>query len=120
MGRAAPSARAACRVPRGKYIFFSLINYVVALTAYQPTSCPPIVSTAARMTDGASMLVVQLDGQKITDLGARTPNKVRIYPAAANGYYVMLKPLPPGKHALEFGGALPSMLQAVSYTLLVE
>ena len=43
-----------------------------------------------------------------------------VYPSAANGYYVMLRPLPPGRHTLNFGGVLPSMLQAVTYTLIVE
>jgi len=28
--------------------------------------------------------------------------------------------LPPGKHTINFGGILPSMLQAVAYTLIVE
>ncbi len=32
----------------------------------------------------------------------------------------MLKPLPPGTHVLNFGGALPGMLQAVTYTLIVD
>jgi len=42
------------------------------------------------------------------------------YPSAANGYYVMLKPLSPGRHELNFGGILPEMAQAVTYTLIVE
>lgn len=122
-----------CTVPRGKYLFFPLINYVVARSVDEPSECAAIQNTAARITNEASMLVLELDGQKVTDLaahrqvpqdcfdlGVRTPNKVRIFPAAANGYYVMLKPLPPGKHTIQFGGALPSMLQAVSYTLVVE
>ncbi len=41
-------------------------------------------------------------------------------PSAANGYYVMLNPLPPGKHEINFGGILPDMAQAVTYTLIVE
>jgi hypothetical protein len=32
----------------------------------------------------------------------------------------MLKPLKPGTYELHFGGALPSMMQALSYTLVVE
>lgn len=42
------------------------------------------------------------------------------YPSAANGYYVMVNPLPPGKHEINFGGILPDMAQAVTYTLIVE
>jgi len=52
---------------------------------------------------------------------ARFPNGMaRAFPAASNGYYVMLKPLPRGRHTVNFGGALPNMSQAVSYTLIVE
>jgi hypothetical protein len=32
----------------------------------------------------------------------------------------MLPPLSPGKHVLNFGGALPNMSQAVTYTLIVK
>jgi hypothetical protein len=32
----------------------------------------------------------------------------------------MLRLLPPGTHTLNFGGVLPSMIQAVTYTLVVE
>jgi hypothetical protein len=53
-------------------------------------------------------------------MGARSDPPQRIFPSAANGYYVMLKPLAPGKHVLNFGGRLPGMSQAVTYTLEVE
>jgi hypothetical protein len=122
-----------CHVPRGKYLFFPLINYVVARGPGGNSSCEHVKATAARMTEGASALVLEVDGVRYAglekhrlapagcfDLGSRTPERFRIYPAAANGYYVMLKPLPAGRHTLNFGGALPSMLQAVSYTLIVE
>jgi hypothetical protein len=32
----------------------------------------------------------------------------------------MLEPLSPGTHDVSFGGVLPSMMQAVKYTLIVE
>lgn len=122
-----------CRVPKDKYLFFPLINYVVARSPEGNSSCEHVKATAARMTEGVSALVLQLDGVRYEglethrlatpecfDLGSRTPERFRIYPTAANGYYVMLKPLPVGRHTLDFGGALPSMLQAVTYTLIVE
>jgi hypothetical protein len=123
-----------CRVPQGKYLFFPLINYVVAPPADGTSvSCESITRVAARMTEGVFNLVLEIDGVRhealeqhrlptaqCFDLGARTPQQFRVYPAAANGYYVALKPLPPGRHVINFGGALPSTLQAVTYTLLVE
>lgn len=92
-----------------------------------------VMSAAARMTEQVSSLLLEIDGVRhldlvkhrqptrgCFDLGAHAEPKARIFPSAANGYYVMLRPLPPGKHTLNFGGALPSMLQAVTYTLVVE
>jgi len=54
------------------------------------------------------------------DLGALADPPQVVFPTAANGYYAMLRPLRPGRYELEFGGALPSMLQAVTYHLTVE
>lgn len=122
-----------CTVPRGKYLFFPLINYVVAPTTSGSTNCMAFMSTAARMTDQVSNLLLEVDGVRYPDLnihrqptrscfdlGALAEPKARIFPSAANGYYVMLRPLSPGTHTLNFGGILPSMLQAVTYTLIVK
>lgn len=122
-----------CTVPRGKYLFFPLINYVVAPTAPGSTNCMSVMSRAARLTEQVSSLLLEVDGIRHADLalhrqptggcfdlGAMAEPATRMFPSAANGYYVMLKPLPPGTHTLNFGGALPGMLQAVTYTLVVE
>lgn len=122
-----------CTVPRGKHLFFPLINYVVHPQAEGASSCMQVMGTAARITEQVSNLLLEVDGVRHTDLekhrqatvgcfdlGALAEPKARIFPAAANGYYVMLKPLPPGKHVLNFGGVLPSMAQAVTYTIVVE
>ena len=124
-----------CTVPRDKYVFFPLINYVV-----MPGADPACVSCCARfidkakaITDDPSYLILEVDGKRVEaldkyrqvtpacfDMGALAEPKYRIFPSAANGYYVMLPPLSPGKHVLNFGGALPSMSQAVTYTLIVK
>jgi len=91
------------------------------------------MSSAAEMTDDPSVLVLDVDGvrvenlaeyrqapKKCFDMGVHSEPKVRIFPSAANGYYVMLKPLPVGRHVLNFGGVLSDMIQAVTYTLDVE
>lgn len=52
------------------------------------------------------------------DLAARAGGGVS--PSAGNGFYIMLRPLRRGTHKLEFGAILPSMSQAVMYTLKVE
>lgn len=122
-----------CTVPRGKYLFFPLINYVVMPGPSMPVNCGSATRDVARMTDSVSALVLEIDGFRVPglpsyrqatkacfDLGERSEPRARVFPSAANGYYVMVRPLKPGKHTLEFGGALPGMLQAVTYTLIVE
>jgi len=122
-----------CTVPRGKYLFFPLINYVVFPRDGETNTCASVRNTARAVTDQPSSLVFDLDGHRTEDLakhrqwtrdcfdlGALTQPKQSVFPAAANGYYVMLEPLGPGKHVLNFGGVLGNMSQAVTYTLIVE
>ena len=122
-----------CTVPRGKYLFFPLINYVVMPRLSASGSCADMTGSVARMTNDVSGLVLEIDGFRVPglpsyrqatkacfDMGERSEPRARVFPSAANGYYVMVRPLGPGKHTIEFGGALPGMLQAVSYTLVVE
>jgi len=127
-----------CKVPRDKYLFFPLINYVVMPTTQTASCnaaacCASYAQTAKSITDEPSNLVLELDGRRMDDLtfyrqattecfdmGALAEPKYRVFPSAANGYYVMLRPLSPGTHVLNFGGMLPGMSQAVTYTLFVE
>lgn len=122
-----------CKVPHGKYLFFPLINSVVAPHPDVPISCEEVTRSAAFRMDGASSLILDVDGVRTPnllsyrqatarcfDLGAQMEEKISIFPSAANGYYVMLKPLSRGKHEINFGGAVPDMLQAVTYTVEVE
>ena len=125
-----------CTIPRGKYIFFPLINYVImprTRAGSCETCCPRYTQTAKAITDQPSNLILDLDGHRIRgleayrqatvdcfDMGALAEPTYRVYPSAANGYYVMLRPLSPGKHVLNFGGMLPDMSQAVTYTLFVR
>ena len=122
-----------CTVPKGKYLFFPLINYVVMPTSIDSGSCSSKLKAAASITNNPSLLILELDGVRIEnlasyrqattecfDMGTLAKPKVRVFPSAANGYYAMLRPLKPGKHVLNFGGVLPGMIQAVTYTLYVE
>lgn len=121
-----------CKVPRDKHIFFPLINYV-AMPGRAETTCPSVTAQAAILTRDASALVLDIDGTRVPnlamhrlattqcfDMGARTASGTRVFPSASNGYYAMLRPLRPGRHTINFGGVLPNMAQAVTYTLEVE
>ena len=122
-----------CSIPRGRYLFFPLINYAVMPPPGRPVTCDAVKGSAARLTDHATGLVLEIDGVRTPDLmthrlatsecfdiGVLVEPKVRIFPSAANGYYVMVRPLASGTHTLEFGGVLPDSLQGVTYTLIVE
>lgn len=122
-----------CRVPAGKHLFFPLINYVVMPSGDGSTTCASAMRTAERITNSPAAVFLEIDGlvlknlashrqatKKCFDMGALTVERYRIFPSAANGYYVMLKPLPKGTHILNFGGVLPSMIQSVTYTLIVD
>jgi hypothetical protein len=121
-----------CAVPQGKYLFFPLVN-VVQTPWDDETTCAEVTSRARRAMEGANSFVVDIDGHRIPglqkhrfattacfDLGALSDDREPIFPSAANGYYVMLKPLAPGKHVLNFGAVAPGLAQAVTYTLWVK
>jgi len=120
-----------CSVPAGKLLFFPLINYIVGPAYAGRTSCESVRGLAREMTDGVSSLVLELDGKVIENLESHRQETREcfdlaervgggVFPSEANGYYVMLRPLSRGTHTLNFGGILPSMSQAVTYTLHVE
>lgn len=116
-----------CKIPAGRYLFFPLVNYVVFRGPTSGASCEALMRTARSMTDEPSFLMLELDGRsfdRLEDHRHATSGCFQVpnfpVPAAANGYYVMLAPLPRGKHVINFGGTLPRLSQAVTYTLEVE
>lgn len=122
-----------CKVPAGKHLFFPLINYVVMPSGDGSTTCASAMAEAKQITDSLGAAFLEIDGlvhknlashrqatKKCFDMGALTAGRFRVFPSAANGYYVMLGPLPKGTHILNFGGVLPSMIQSVTYTLIVD
>lgn len=122
-----------CKVPRNKYLFFPLINYVVMRPPMREVTCQGVTSAARSVTDNVDALILEIDGVRADnliahrqatvgcfDMGAMTKEKYKIFPSAADGYYIMLRPLSPGKHVLNFGGVLPDFAQAITYTLYVE
>jgi len=120
-----------CTVPAGKFLYFPLINFVVfPRPGYTPT-CELATASAARVMDEASSLVLEVDGKIFKNLQAHRQATKQCFdlaelagggmaPSAANGYYIMLRPLSPGTHTLNFGGILPEFAQAITYTLHVE
>ena len=120
-----------CTVPAGKYLFFPLINYVVFPASAMSLSCEQAKKEAAAATAEVSSLVLEVDGKLFKNLEVHRQATKACFdlaaqagggaaPSAGNGYYVMLRPLSRGTHTLNFGGRLPGLSQAVTYTLNVE
>jgi hypothetical protein len=136
--------RRACSIPAGKTLFFPVINMV-----YWPRrgdaayTCPQAKAAAALNNDTALDLFAEIDGvavegiaqyrfssEECFDIYARVPPErgpYKAYPAATDGYWLMVKPLSAGRHTLKFGGRYnrnsPSygrMLQDIEYVLVVQ
>ena len=133
-----------CEVPAGKHLFFPVINMV-----YFPRhegsqyTCEQAKASAALNNDKLLDIYVELNGEPAWNpastrmassdcfdlLGkvSQDHNPPKIYPAATDGYWLMLKPLESGTHTLKFqagydreGGAFGRMAQDIEYELIVR
>ena len=115
-----------CHVPAGKTLFFPLINFVMYWQ--RPNyDCKELILDAASATNRPSALILEIDGMRFFDLDSHrlatdcfslAPDRP---PAvAANGYYIAIRPPSKGKHVFNFGGILPDITQAITYTIIVE
>lgn len=123
--------RRACEVPAGKWLFFPIVNYVVFPPEGAATSCTTVTAQARASTDDPLDLAVFVDGAPVANLAKHRQSSAKCFnlgelagqdvsPAASNGYYVMLRPLPPGKHEIKWGGVLQTLRQAVVYEIVVK
>jgi len=110
--------RRACVVPAGRFIFFPIINTVVTTMPGQTRTCEEVRAEATQNNDRYVHLMVEVDGVRIPDLkrtriapetcfdlAGRAPSAVEprpFYPSATDGFWVMLAPLSPGDHRIEF------------------
>ena len=117
-----------CRVPAGKTLFFPLINHVTFEPEDQDEPCASLKRRAAALTPAPMALVLEVNGRRFTGLAAHRQATRRCFHisedddtlAAGNGFYVALGPLKKGRYTLNFGGILPELSQAVTYTLDVD
>jgi hypothetical protein len=116
-----------CSVPYGKTLFFPLINYLAFRGEGTDEPCMSLAVRAASLTNEPSALILDIDGQRYENLAAHrlATSCFSVVPgqkadAVADGYYIAVRPFPRGKHILNFGGVLPTLMQAVTYTLTVE
>ncbi|HEY0506027.1 MAG TPA: hypothetical protein VGD42_21290 [Lysobacter sp.] len=98
-----------CTVPAGKHLFVPLINWVEDDAG---RSCGDKQAAVARLADHVNTGLVLLDGRPIGQLermrvaaGTCFSMSDQSPGAATDGYWLMLKPLPPGKHQLAIAAA---------------
>lgn len=133
-----------CTVPSGKKLFFPLINMVYwPARGARTITCADTKASAALNNDTALDLFAELDGTPIRDLKryriassecfdvfARMPaalHPYKAFPSATDGFWLLLNPLPPGRHTLKFGGRYNHesadygrMVQDIEYVLNVQ
>ncbi|STQ90783.1 hypothetical protein [Iodobacter fluviatilis] len=136
--------RRTCTIPAGKTLFFPLINMVyIPARGVKSITCEDTKAAAALNNDTALDLFAELDGKPVSnprqyrisskncfDAFARQPASMQPYkafPSATDGFWLLLKPLPPGPHTLKFGGkynresaGYGRMVQDIEYVLLVK
>ncbi|MEG2803676.1 hypothetical protein [Stenotrophomonas sp.] len=125
-----------CHVPAGRHVLLPVINMLV----YQGNAferCSQMQADAAVNNQHLRAAEVLLDGQSLGDIHAHRVASDGCFPldagdgeaalAAADGYWLMLKPLSPGRHTLQVrarydtpqGGAFSGLQQDFDYVLLV-
>jgi len=117
-----------CRIPAGKTLFFPLVNFIAFPPDDEREACASLMLRAEDLTEAPSALVLEFNGRRFDGLAAHRQATRGCFlvapdddaPAAGNGYYVALGPLKPGRYTLNFGGILPNLTQAVTYSLDVR
>jgi hypothetical protein len=106
----------ACTIPAGKHLFLPVINMLANAVPGTPRDCAQVQADAAANNDGPVEATVTVDDATITDVRPfrqRTDcfdafgdadylrGQGALYrPAAADGYWLMLRPLSPGRHRI--------------------
>jgi len=132
-----------CVIPEGKHIFFPIINMAYWPRRGSNSTCESVKKGAALNNDNVLLVNAELDGKNIPevseyriksdkcfDLFGLIPkelNAPKVFPAATDGYWLMLKPLDKGKHKLRFSaqynrinGAFGKMAQDIEYEIEVK
>jgi hypothetical protein len=137
-----------CKVPTGTALFFPILNGEADNIATKPPLTIEQLQALAAQGAAASELHATIDGSPLVDLfryraafapfrftvpatdnifqffgfsvpGSDWPNTT-VSPVASDGYWLMVEPLSPGKHSINFGGTAPSGFQLeITYDLTV-
>jgi hypothetical protein len=131
-----------CTVPGGKALFFPILNSLwgAAVSDCDPTN-PGVVCNIATLRKSAAdsmdsvTLQAVIDGKSLKDLDQQRvqspvltitlPNNPPYTPNVSDGYWLLLPPLPAGKHTIYFkgvftGGPFQGTVIEVTYKLTVQ
>ncbi|MEH6422108.1 hypothetical protein [Pseudomonas sp. CGJS7] len=138
-------AKRRCQIPLGKHLLIPVINmyHAAARTGEDAAGCAELKARAAVNNDSLVSAVALLDGKPLgrplrlvsrcfdpyaerRDSGPAADAKTDFH-AAADGYWLLLPPLPPGRHRLVVGanyandvdGRYGRMLQNFEYELQI-
>ena len=103
-----------CVVPEGKHLLLPVINMIYMQSReLRSASCKALQASVAVNNDHLASAVVLLDGKPLGDIAlhrVRSDGCFRLDPedassvlAAADGYWLMLKPLSRGRHTISVG-----------------
>ena len=117
-----------CVIPAGKYVFFPMVNLAYLPDGKHPNyDCDAARATASIADSDVHGLFAELDGVAVTDpLRYKVPPKDCFdaphsgYPAASDGYWILLAPLSKGIHTIKFGGQYGDMIQDIEYEIFVQ
>ncbi len=124
-----------CSVTADKYIAFPIINWLSYPGKNKQADCETIKNNVKKIVDQIGHVFFVIDGEPVENLKShREPANEcfalypdsgfnefigRTTPAASDGYWIVLKPLPTGKHSLHFGGNPSGFSQNIEYILTV-
>ena len=126
-----------CAVPEGKHVLVPVINMYYQAGTVQGTPCADLQSSAAVNNDRLVSAVVMVDGVVIEHVErfrvrsgcfslALKGDADHAHLAAADGYWLLLPPMPAGKHTISVGAnygskgaAFGNMRQNFEYVLHV-
>lgn len=119
-----------CRVPRDRYLFFPVLVTLAEAKDGDSQRCPLLRETLDQLARSAADLRAEVDYHPLPNftLWRQTTDCFAVRsgqgkrPAMSDGYWLMLKPLPPGDHVIEFGGRYlaDGFSKEVRYLLKVE
>jgi len=142
------TAHRSCKIPTGTALFFPMLNGEADNVATNPPSTLDQLIAVAAQNAAATELHASIDGVKLKDLFSYrgssapfrytvpTPDNIytflgfhvpgsdwpttTVFPAASDGYFLMVEPLPPGAHTINFGGTAQSGFQIdITYDITV-